>query len=216
MREHLSPGQARVLDALRRRAEDGAPPPTYRELCDQFGWKSTGTARDHLQALAKKGYVELADGRARQTRLIEDCRPVTQVPILGRVVAGIPDEAVEDAAGMVPVPRAWTSAGRHFALTVDGDSMVGAGILDGDLVVVRATPTARDGDVVVATIEGETTVKRLSTAGSHAMLVAENPAYRAIPLEGDSVVLHGVVVGVLRQLPGHGASSMRVTRRRHA
>lgn len=206
MRDQLTPGQARVLDVLRQRSELGEAPPTYRELCNEFGWKSTGTARDHLRALARKGYIELAKGRARQVRIAGSRNPAAQVPILGRVVAGVPIEASEEVEGMVPVPRSWTDHGHHFALFIVGDSMKDAGILNGDLAVVHATSSARDGDIVVATIQGETTIKRLSLDRKHAFLVAENAAYERISLNRKSVVLHGVVVGLLRQLTGRGLS----------
>ena len=202
MREPLSPGQVRVLHALRDRVDEGLAPPTYRELCEQFGWRSTGTARDHLRALADKGYIRLSGGQARQVTLLDDRDPAAHVPILGRVVAGIPEAAEEERAGTLPVPRGWLRGGRHFALAVAGDSMSGAAILDGDFVVVRATPSARSGHVVVATVDGETTVKVLDVGSDGARLLAANPKYPPIPLAQGSVVVHGVVVGVLRHLGG--------------
>ncbi len=212
MRKELSLGQTKVLEAIRRRVEDGASPPTYRELCDEFGWRSTGTARDYLRALARKGYIELPDGRARQIRLIEEHTPAVQVPILGQVVAGVPVDATEDPDGSVPVPRSWLRGGRHFALHVYGDSMIGAGIMAGDLVLVAASPVAADGEVVVASVDGETTIKRFQSSGRGAELVPENPSFQSIPLERGDVLIHGVVVGLLRRF----SAKKNVTHRPHA
>lgn len=191
--------QARILAAIRRRADRGEPVPTYRDLCAEFGWSSTGTARDHLQALARKGYLELSGGRAhRQIRLREEPLAVIRVPVVGRVVAGSPITAEENVEGRIPVPAEWAGRGAHFALRVTGDSMKDAGILDGDHVIVRQQASAEDGDIVVATLEGETTLKRLRRRGRLVSLVAENPCYRPIEVRTDAAVIHGVVVGLLR------------------
>jgi repressor LexA len=202
--------QARVLAALRRRVDRGEPVPTYRELCAEFGWGSTGTARDHVRALERKGYVELAGGH-RHLRLREEHTPVARVPLVGRVVAGVPVTAEENVEQRIPVPAEWTVRGTHFALRVVGDSMRDAGILDGDQVVVRQQSTANDGDIVVATIEGETTIKRLRVRGQRRTLVPENPRFRPIDIRSESAVVQGVVVGLLR---AYDARS--VARRLHA
>jgi repressor LexA len=190
--------QHRVLEALRRRADQGDPAPTYRELCTEFGWASTGTARDHLQALVRKGYVELT-GRHRQIRLREERPPVARVPLVRRVVAGVPVLSEENIEQQIPVPAAWTRRGAFFALHVIGESMRDAGILEGDQVVVRQRSVAYDGDIVVATIEGETTIKRLRMAGRRMMLVPENPQYRSIEVLAEEAIIQGVVVGLLRK-----------------
>ncbi len=189
--------QARVFDTVRRRAERGEPPPTYRELCAEFGWRSTGTVRDHLRALARKGFVQLT-GRHRQLRPSGDRPPVTFVPLVGRVVAGVPVISDENIEERVPVPAGWTRQGSTFALCVAGDSMRDAGILEGDQVIVRQSSAASDGDIVVATLDGETTIKRLRLRNGHATLVAENPAYRPIEVRPGDAVIQGVVVGLLR------------------
>jgi repressor LexA len=195
--DKLTPTQAQVLIAVRRRVDCGEPAPTYRDLCAEFGWASTGTVRDHLRALARKGYLTLAGGR-RQLRLCEEHVPVTRVPLVGRVVAGAPVASEEHVERSVPVPSEWTRRGTHFALRVAGDSMRGAGILDGDEVIVRQQSTAEDGDIVVATIDGETTLKRLRIHGRRASLVAENPRFKPIEIRTVSAVLQGIVVGLLR------------------
>jgi repressor LexA len=196
----LTPIQAEVLETIQRRLDRGEPVPTYRDLCAEFGWRSTGTARDHLRALERKGRLELSGGRAhRQIRLPEESPAVVRVPLVGRVVAGLPITADENVEARIPVPAEWTGRTAHFALHVDGDSMKDAGILDGDCVVVRRQTTAEDGDIVVATLDGETTLKRLRRRGRRVTLVAENPSYRPIEVRTESSVIQGVVVGLLRE-----------------
>ena len=195
--DRLTPIQATVLDALRQRAARGESPPTYRELCAEFGWRSTGTVRDHLRALVRKGFVETT-GRHRNIRLREERPPVAFVPFLGRVVAGIPVISDENAEGRVCVPAAWVGRDPVFALRAAGDSMRDAGILEGDHLVVRKGSAANDGDIVVATLEGETTVKRLRLGKKRVTLVAENPMYPPIEVHAEDAVVQGVVVGLMR------------------
>src|SRR6266851_5889446 len=183
MSSDLTRSQERVLTALRQRLRTGAPPPTYRELCSELGWRSTGTIRDHLKALARKGLVLLAKGRARLTQLREETYGLTAVPILGRVTAGVPATAEEHLEGMVAVPAKWVGSEIDFAVQVVGDSMEGIDINDGDIVLVRKQSTAHEGDVVVATLDGETTLKRLRKRGNRTMLVAENPRYKVIEVK---------------------------------
>jgi repressor LexA len=190
--------QARLLAAIRRRVERGEPPPSYRDLCSQFGWRSTGTARDHLQALARKGCVELPRRRGGRVQVREGLAPVSNVPIIGRVTAGVPALAEQEIDGLLPIPAEWTRSGDYFALRVAGDSMSGAGIFEGDHVVIRAQSSANLGDVVAATVDGETTLKTLGRRGSRFLLVPDNPRYRAIEVKSESAVIHGVVVGLLR------------------
>lgn len=202
MAERLTEKQAAVLEFLQRRLDRGEPPPTNQEICDEFGWGSTRSARDHLRALARKRYVELSRWRGhRGIRLISPEAPVTRVPLLGRIVAGTPVVAEENVEARVPVPSRWAGGGGSFALRVSGDSMQGAGILDGDLVVVRNDVAAQDGDIVVATLEGETTLKRIRLRGRGATLVAENRRYRRIPVRTESAAIQGVVVALLRAYP---------------
>lgn len=206
--EPLTPAQAGLLATIRDRASRGEPAPSYRDLCEEFGWASTGTARDHLRALARKGYITLGGGRARQVRLVEAPVPVARVRMLRRVVAELPTTAVEIDEGWIAVPAAWLGRGHHFALTVDGDSMRDAAILDGDTVVVREQSTAKDGEIVVVTMESETTVKRLRILADGLYLVAENPRYVPIRVSGD-VIIHGVVVAVMRSLATQATTSGR-------
>ena len=194
----LTQKQARIFDYLCQQVDQGEPTPTYRDLCAHFGWASTGTARDYLRTLSRKGYVELGGRKARRVRLRRRSVPVTRVPLFGEVVAGTPIAAEQSADGLVPIPAEWASRGSHFALRVCGDSMKDAGILPGNHVVVRIQSTAEDDDIVVATVDGETTLKRLSLRGRRAVLRAENAAYRPIQLRTGTTLIQGVVVGLLR------------------
>jgi len=198
--ETLTSAQAQLLATIRERADRGDPAPSYRDLCAEFGWASTGTARDHLRALARKGYITLGGGRARQVQLVEKPAAVARVRLLGRVVAGIPEEAVELHDGEIAVPAAWLGRGRHFALRVSGESMSGAAIVDGDTVIVREQTTAQNGEIVVATVAGETTVKRLDLGRKGIRLIAENPAFAPIDARDGEITVHGVVVAVMRCL----------------
>ena len=168
----LTPIQEKVLEALRRHADHGDPAPTYRELCAEFKWGSTGTVRDHLRALARKSYLELS-GRHRVIRLREERPAIARVPLVGQVVAGIPAVSDENIEQRIQVPADWVrKGGTFFALRVVGDSMRDAGIMEGDQVIVRQQSVAADGNVVIATLEGKTTIKRLRMRGARAMLVA--------------------------------------------
>ena len=204
--------QARVLAAIRQRVEHGEPVPTYRDLCKQFGWSSTGTVRDHLHALERKGYVELSGPRHRQIRLRGEPLAVSRVPIVDRVVAGVTVFADENIKGRLPVPLEWTARGTYFALRVSGDSMMDAGIFKGDCVVVRQQATADDGEVVVVALDGETTLKRLRHQGKLKTLVAENPTCRSIQVNTDAAIVQGVVVGLLRTYRGKGAAARWASR----
>jgi repressor LexA len=202
--EPLSPKQQEVLSAIRRRVQDGDPVPTYRELGDEFGWNSTGTVRDHLKALAGKGHIELSGKGHRRIRLVNQIA-VTGVPLIGRVAAGSPVIAEENVERRIPVPADWTGSGTYFALRVDGDSMIDAGIREGDCVIIRQQDVANDGEIVVATLDGQTTLKRLQRRGDRVTLVPENSRYRPIPVQTDSSIVQGVVVGLLRAYQRRGA-----------
>jgi repressor LexA len=196
---NLTDIQARLVAALQRRAEHGKLPPSYRELCAEFGWSSTGTVRDHLKALDRKGYVELPKRNGGRVRLRERGAPVRAVPIIGSVTAGVPVMAEENVRGILGIPADWTRGGDHFALEVKGDSMQDVGILEGDCVIVRRQQTAISGDIVAATLDGETTLKRLMKRGNTMFLVPENPNYKPIEVKNESAVIHGIVVGLFRK-----------------
>lgn len=197
--------QARVLQVFRSRAHEGLPPPTYRELCTEFGWRSTGTARDHIRALVQKGLVDPASGRARGTRLRSPVVPTLTLPLVGRVVAGRPEISEEHAQEEIAVPAFLAPSGPAFLLVVHGDSMRDVGILDGDVVVVRVTPEPRNGEIAAVTVDGETTLKRLVRRGRTWVLMPENPSYQPIEIRTGDAVIHGVATGLLRSLQAQGA-----------
>ena len=166
--------------------------PTVREICAATGLRSTASAYYHLQALAEAGKIRLDESKKRAISLIDAPQP-GRIPVLGVVTAGQPILAVENIEGYLQ----WDADPDCFALRVRGDSMIGAGILSGDKVIVRPQPTADNGDIVVALLEDEATVKRFSADESGVWLLPENPAYD--PIDGTNAVLLGKVCGLVRE-----------------
>lgn len=210
-RAALSPRQRDALAAVHALQQRLGRPPTRAELGEALGVRAQ-TADFHLKALARKGYLVIERGARAIRALTPDAAPratddatFAQVPLLGAVTAGDPILAIENAQGQVPLPPGTRA---DFALRVQGDSMVGAGILDGDLVLVRRADQAESGQTVVALLgEGEaveTTVKTWwQTPGRAAELRPENPAYAKRVLDGSEAVrLAGVVVGLFRGSEG--------------
>lgn len=202
--EELTEQQERVLRFVARHiAEEGAPP-TFRNIARHFGFASTRAAQDHVAALVRKGWLEHRPGEARGLRLANAPRaqPPIAVPIVGQVIAGAPRDSVQLEMGSLPFPRELMK-GREldaelFALRVTGDSMADAGILDGDLVIARSQKTAGHGDIVVALLDGESTVKRLYKKNGRLALLPENRRMKPIPVEGKELLIQGRVIGVHR------------------
>ena len=190
--EHLTKSQQKVYDFLRQEASKGVPP-TVREICNATGLRSTSTVHAHLKTLERLGYITREAGLNRSIRL-EGREPAAQVPILGKVTAGMPILAVEDIEGYSPFPL---KEGKElFALHVSGLSMRDAGILDGDYVVAERTSTADDGEIVVAMIDDEATVKRLYREKDGVRLQPENPDFS--PIYSDHASVLGKVIAVVR------------------
>ena len=189
----LTKSQQKIYDFLKDRSQYGIPP-SVREIC-ATGLKSTSTVHAHLKALENLGYISRDAGLNRAIH-IEGCEQTAQVPILGKVTAGLPILAVEEIQGYLPITASQQRGREQFALTVQGESMKNAGILDGDYVVVERTPTARDGDIVVALIEDEATVKRLYRETDCVRLQPENDAFE--PIYAKEVIILGKVVSVVR------------------
>lgn len=178
----------------------GGRPPTVREVMETFGFRSPQTAREHLDALVEEGRLKKEPGVARGFRLPgRGEAPTVMVPLLGRVPAGPLDAAIEDLVGHLPV-QTRRAPGELFSLRVRGDSMKDAGILDGDVVVVRRQPRAESGDVVVAMVGDEATVKRFHLRRGRIELRPENDAYEPIVPEPSDVKVLGKVVEVRRVL----------------
>lgn len=189
----------KVFHFMRDRLLEGAPP-TVREVQGAFGFRSPMTAREHLEGLVSEGLLTKTEGRARGYRLPGRAEGAPRlVPLLGRVPAGPLDAAVEELEGYVPV-EARRVSGELFGLRVRGDSMTGAGILPGDVVIVRRQERAESGAIVVALVGDEATVKRLRLRRGRVELHAENPSYAPIVPDPGDVRLLGQVVEVRRVL----------------
>ena len=189
----LTPRQREVAEAFRKLTAKLGRPPGVREFAQSLGLAVSDTWR-RLTVLVTKGFLEKHDGEFRLPGL--DALPV---PILGRAPAGSPREALEVPDGYVAAPAAWGKHKDLFALKVTGDSMEGAGILDGDTVVCAKADTAKDGQIVVATVHGEATIKRLGKLNGKNVLLPENRKYQPIPLDEESRIT-AKVVGVIRAL----------------
>ena len=190
----LNEKQQRVLAFVKERLGDGIPP-TVREICEACGIKSTSTVHAYLKRLEEEGYIDRMDGLNRAIRLPGES--VTRVPLLGKVTAGLPILAVEEVEDYVPFSGgSQYAAGELFALRVTGTSMINAGILDRDVVIVRRTNTAQNGDVVVALIGDEATVKRIYVESDHIRLQPENPEYEPIIVK--EVAVLGKVISLVR------------------
>ena len=196
--DSLTRRQAEVLDVIRSHIADSGYPPTRADIAAELGFKSANAAEEHLKALARKGAIKVIPGTSRGIRLAGG----NGLPIIGRVAAGSPLLAVEHIEDTCDVPPSLFSPRADFLLRVRGDSMVGAGILDGDLLAVHKTSDARDGQIVVARIEDEVTVKRLRrTRRDQVLLLPENDDYDPIEvdLKRQELVIEGLSVGVIRR-----------------
>lgn len=195
--------QRNILEFISEFITDHGYPPTYQEIADKFGIASKHGVVRHLNALIKKGYIVKSDTSARSIRIMDQryqASPSTlSLPLVGRVAAGMPILSEENVEDYVAVPRRLIkSEGRYFVLKVHGDSMVNAGILDGDMVIVRSTNRSNPGSIVVALLEDEVTVKRLVSDGQQVYLKAENPAYPNISPKQEWRI-QGKVVGLIRE-----------------
>jgi len=209
MAKQLTKRQHAVLETIRAWIRQRGYPPTIRELGKQLGIKSLRGVTTHLDAIAKKGFLK-REPRARSISLLDALAPFEQalrVPIVGRIRAGQPVMAEEHVEGHVVIDGSWVGAsateasGQHFALKVHGDSMITAGILDGDYVIIRQQPTAEHGDIVVALIGEDATVKRLAKIGDRIQLQPAHPTMEPIivPPEQPLTIL-GKVVAVFRKV----------------
>ncbi|MEN0108740.1 MAG: transcriptional repressor LexA [Pseudomonas sp.] len=200
----LTPRQAEILAFIKQCLEDNGYPPTRAEIAQQLGFKSPNAAEEHLKALARKGAIEMTPGASRGIR-IPGFEPSsdeeTGLPIIGRVAAGAPilaQQHVEESCRINPEffhPRA------DYLLRVRGMSMKDIGILDGDLLAVHTTKEARNGQIVVARIDDEVTVKRFKREGDTVWLIAENPEFAPIEIDlhEQELVIEGLSVGVIRR-----------------
>ncbi len=182
----------KILEYVNSFVQENGYAPSVREIGAAVGLRSTASVSYHIQALQSKGLLMTPDSKGRKRSIVTGVRP-GQIPVVGVVTAGIPILAVENQEGTL----CWDGEPGCFALRVRGDSMVGAGILSGDKVVVRPQSTANDGQIVVARIEDEATVKRLSRKNGQVWLLPENDAYE--PIDGSEAEIIGLVRGVVRE-----------------
>lgn len=192
----ISEKQQRILDYIASFIAERGYPPSVREIGSAVGLRSPSTVHTHLNILREAGYLERASHKTRALTLTGTASAVPRVPILGTVTAGMPILAIENIEGYLPYEGA-DDYGQFYALRIKGDSMIGAGILDGDLIVVRQEPTARSGQIVVALLGEEATCKRLSLEDGEVWLLPENPDYP--PIDGSECSILGVVVAVHRE-----------------
>jgi repressor LexA len=202
MREPLTDRQRKILDYVDERISAHGQPPTLREIGARFGISSTNGVRTHLEALVKKGYLKKHGAFHRGLELARQLAgPVGRVPLVGLVPAGNPIDAAENVEGEFALDKSFLPNGETFSLRVKGDSMENAGILDGDFVLVAKQATAEKGDIVVAVINGEATVKRYFPDGNRIRLQPENDKYQPILVgkKSGEFRLAGRVVGLLRR-----------------
>ena len=199
MSEALTRRQRAILEHLRENRERQAHPPTLDELCRELGLRSRGSLHKHIQALVNAGHVEPLSGKQRGVRLRDsDEDDVLTLPLLGRIAAGCPIEALENPQDL-EVPRQLRGEGRCYVLQVRGDSMTEEDILDGDWVVVEQRDQARDGEIVVALIDGEeATLKRIEQTPSACILHPANPDLAPLSYAPERVRIQGVVTGQMR------------------
>jgi repressor LexA len=190
----LSKSQQKILDYLKSCSREGRVP-SVREICDNVGLSSTSTVHHHLNSLEEKGLIVGEHGVNRCIQIAGEEKSAG-VPVLGRVAAGNPIVANEDIECYVPVPEQMTRGRELFALRVQGESMINAGILNNDIVIVNRTPVAENGEIVVALVEDSATVKRFYKEDGHFRLQPENDSFE--PIIVDEVVLLGKVISLVR------------------
>ncbi len=194
--DSLTARQQEILDFIRTTLETEGRPPTRVEVCTAFGFRSPNAAETHLRALAAKGAILLEEGRARGIRLAE----ALGLPLVGRVAAGSPLLAAEHVEARYQLDPALFSPRADYLLRVRGMSMRDAGIFDGDLIAVHRDSEARNGQIVVARVGDEVTVKTFQRKGAHIELLPANPDFQPIVLDArrDALAIEGIMVGLIR------------------
>ena len=201
--EQTTDRQKRILEVIREFTREQGYPPSVREIGERVGLSSSSTIHAHLKTLERRGLISRDPTKPRALRSEVD-RPGAPVPdtivmpVIGKVAAGVPITAQENIEGDFVLPASFARASDGFMLRVQGDSMIDAAILDGDLIVVRPQKTANNGEIVVAMLEGEATVKRFYKEDGHVRLQPENPAMA--PIYSNDVTILGRVEAVVRKL----------------
>ena len=208
LEEKLTDRQEDILKFINDFINTNGFPPSYREIGNHFGIASTFGVKRHLDALVKKGFLTIDSKTNRSISLTEEAELLfntikennsVEIPILGRVAAGYPVLSEQNIEGTLFIDSSLIRKGSdYFGLKVRGDSMIDAGILDGDLIAVRKSQTANVGEIVVARIEDEVTVKRLEMQGANAVLQPANDFYQPIVLPAEDLAIEGLFVGLIR------------------
>lgn len=209
----LTQKQKDLLLLIDKKIKATGVPPSYDEMKDALGLASKSGIHRLITALEERGFIRRLPNKARALEVLkipEDAKAApaplavaandSEIPFVGKIAAGNPIAALEDSYTMMSVPPNMMGRGDHFALEIEGDSMTGVGILDGDIVVVRKADTARNGQIVVALVDGEeATLKTLRKSGQTVELIAENPEHPTRSFGPDRVDVQGVLVGLVRQ-----------------
>ena len=197
--EKLTARQQEVLDLIRSAIDETGYPPTRAEIAAELGFRSPNAAEEHLKALARKGAIEMMPGASRGIRIVGEDSP--GLPVIGRVAAGEPILAQEHIEDYCEIPSSFFKPEANFLLEVHGDSMIDIGIMDGDYIAVHKAETARNGDIVVARVGDEVTVKRYHKSRNQVTLFAENENYAPIEvnLKEQEFAIEGKYVGVIRR-----------------
>ena len=201
MKEPLTRPQEEVYLFIQKEILEGGAPPTYRAIAKHFGYKSNRAAQDHVATLVRKGYLIHKPGQARGLRLpgqVGKTVPLA-VPIMGAIAAGTPRASWQVQLGQLPFPRELVKGEAEiFAVRVTGDSMIDAGIHEGDMVIARVQKTASHGDIVVALVNGDSTVKRLYKKDGRLVLVPENAKMKPLHIPPEEIEIQGKVIGLQR------------------
>ncbi len=198
----ISPKQAEILEYIKNEIINRGFPPTVRDICDAVNLKSTSSVHSHLETLERNGYIRRDPTKPRAIEIVDDNfnltrRELVNVPVVGRVAAGEPILAVENVENYFPIPAEFMPNSQTFILNVKGESMVNAGILDGDQILVQQQSTAENGEIVVALIDDSATVKTFYKEDGYYRLQPENDAMEPIIVKGELQIL-GKVIGVFR------------------
>lgn len=201
--DELTPRQQQILDWIRDHLRRHQRPPTQAEITAAMGFRSRTATRDHLEALARKGALSLQRGASRGIVVHDTSAPTQTLPLVGRVAAGQPILALEHVIAEHQVDPSLFRARADYLLSVSGHSMRDAGILDGDLLAVQHTPEARNGDIVVARLDEEVTVKRFEQQQHQVRLLPANPDFSPIEIDlrRQPLVIEGRMVGLIRPTP---------------
>lgn len=201
-RQHLTARQQEIFDFVKNHIDTTGMPPTRVEIAREIGFKSPNAAEEHLKALARKGYIEMLSGTSRGIRILieEEASNDDGLPLVGKVAAGSPIMAIEHIESHYPINGEMFSPSADYLLKVEGNSMEKIGIFDGDLLAVHKTTSVRNGQVVVARVDDEVTVKRLERKGDLIYLHPENDELKTIVVDPRTsfIEIEGIAVGVIR------------------